>query len=136
MRPMLLEALRVAAYAVGVALGSAATYAIVRLARRAGALERLGELLAEKEALEKRLLRAEEELAEARSRCEREKREIARQCERRVEEALAEARAALALYRAVREGKVEVRRQGCDDVLVQVDGMVLCRKGRELEVIE
>ena len=108
---------------------------------------RLGEILAEKEALEKKLLQVQESLNQARTSCEEEKQELRRQLqaeierlrkdyEKRLEEVMAENKAALALYEAVKNGVVSISAEGCKEVLVQLDGQVLCRKSDlELEVL-
>ena len=136
---------------VGLGFATLAALLYTSLRRGDGEAERLrariGELLAEKEALEKKLLAAEEELARARSQCEREKQELRRQMEERLEamrreyeerlrEAMDENKAALALYEAVKAGVVRVQADGCREVLVQLDGQVLCRVSEtELRVL-
>ena len=135
---MLFEYLATAAMALGSAALAALLYSIVKSGD--GGAERLrariGELLAEKEALEKKLLELQGELGEARKRCEEEKRGLREMYEKRLEEALNENRAALALYEAVKAGLVGTEAEGCQEVLVQLDGQVLCKKtGLELEVL-
>ena len=135
---MLFEYLATATMGMGFVTLTALLYSIVKSGDRGaeGLRARIGEVLAEKEALEKKLLELQGELESARRKCEEEKRGLREIYEKRLEEALNENKAALALYEAVKNSVVSISAEGCKELLVQLDGQVLCRKSDlELEVL-
>ncbi len=108
--------------------------------------QRLGELAAENEKLAKELLEAQRAALEAKKqleqvkaelelKCKEEKEKLVQEYEKKIEELANTSKAALSLYEAVKAGAVTLTAEGCDDVLLHVDGEILCRKGKELEVI-
>jgi len=106
---------------------------------------RLGELLTEKEALERRLIEAEDRLVQLEAERARLIRELEeeRQARHRLEKELKrlqeeaeQARIGLAIYEAYKAEVISVVSKACDGtIVVHPNGELLCVKGRTMEIV-